>query len=71
MNRAAESVAPEAASIFGSAIEEMKLDDAKSILDGGDTAITDYFEAKTSGKIYETCKPIISMKSVSRALIKR
>ena len=60
MNRAAERAAPEAASIFGSAIKEMTLDDARSILDGGDTAATDYFEAKTSGKIYETFKPIIS-----------
>jgi RNA binding exosome subunit len=60
MNRAAEKAAPEAASIFGSAIKEMTLDDARGILDGGDTAATDYFKAKTSGKIYETFKPIIS-----------
>jgi len=60
MNRAAERAAPEAASIFGSAIKEMTLDDARGILDGGDTAATDYFKAKTSDKIYETFKPIIS-----------
>jgi len=60
MNRAAERAAPEAASIFGSAIKEMTLDDARGILDGGDTAATDYFKAKTSEKIYETFKPIIS-----------
>ena len=60
MNRAAERAAPEAASIFGSAIKEMTLDDARGILDGGDTAATDYFKAKTSGTIYETFKPIIS-----------
>jgi len=60
MNRAAEKAAPKAASIFGSAIKEMTLDDARGILDGGDTAATDYFKAKTSGTIYETFKPIIS-----------
>ncbi len=60
MNRAAERAAPEAASIFGSAIKEMTLDDARGILDGGDTAATDYFKTKTSGTIYEAFKPIIS-----------
>lgn len=60
MNRAAERAAPKAASIFGSAIREMTLDDARGILGGGDTAATDYFKAKTSGTIYRTFKPIIS-----------
>lgn len=60
MNRAAERAAPKAASIFGSAIREMTLDDARGILGGGDTAATDYFKAKTSGTIYKTFKPIIS-----------
>jgi len=60
MNRAAERAAPKTASIFGSAIKKMTLDDARGILDGGDTAATDYFKAKTSGTIYETFKPIIS-----------
>jgi hypothetical protein len=60
MNRAAERAAPKAASIFVSAINEMTLEDARGILDGGETAATDYFKAKTSDTIYETCKPIIS-----------
>jgi hypothetical protein len=60
MNRAAERAAPEAASIFGSAIKEMTLDDARGILEGGDTAATDYFKARTSDRIYEAFKPIVS-----------
>ncbi|MGD9023103.1 MAG: DUF4197 domain-containing protein [Deltaproteobacteria bacterium] len=60
MNRAAEKAAPKAASIFGAAISEMTLEDARGILDGGETAATDYFKAKTSDAIYETFKPIIS-----------
>jgi hypothetical protein len=60
MNRAAERAAPKAASIFVSAINEMTLEDARGILDGGETAATDYFKAKTSDTIYETFKPIIS-----------
>ena len=38
----------------------MTFEDAKSILDGGDTAATDYFKAKTSDKTYEIFNPIIS-----------
>jgi hypothetical protein len=60
MNRAAEQAAPKAASIFGEAIRDMTLDDARSILDGGDTAATDYFRTKTSDGIYEQFKPVIS-----------
>jgi len=60
MNRAAEKAAPAAASIFASAIKEMTFHEASDILYGSGTAATDYFQAKTSGKIYETFKPIIS-----------
>jgi len=60
MNRAAEKAAPKAASIFGDAIKNMNLDDARKILNGGDTAATDYFKLKTSNSIYTEFKPIIA-----------
>jgi len=60
MNRAAEKAAPQAKSIFVSAIKEMSIEDAKKILNGGDTAATDFFKAKTSARLYETFKPIVS-----------
>jgi hypothetical protein len=60
MNRAAENAAPKAASFFGDAIREMTFEDAKKILEGGDTAATDYFEEKTHDKIYGAFKPAIS-----------
>jgi hypothetical protein len=59
MNRAAEKAAPEALSIFVDAIKEMTFEDAKNILNGGDTAATDFFKHKTQGKIYDAFKPII------------
>ncbi len=59
MNRAAERAAPKAASCLVDAITQMSFEDAKKILDGGDTAATDYFRAKTSDKIYAAFKPII------------
>ena len=60
MNRAAEKAAPEAKSIFIDAIKEMTFDDAKNILNGGDTAATDYFKLKTNEKLYDAFEPIIS-----------
>jgi RNA binding exosome subunit len=60
MNRAAEKAAPKAASIFSGAIKEMTIEDARKILNGGDTAATDFFKSKTHDKIYSAFKPIIS-----------
>jgi hypothetical protein len=60
MNRAAEKAAPQAKSIFVSSIKEMTFEDAKKILNGGDTAATEYFKGKTSAKLSEAFKPIIS-----------
>jgi hypothetical protein len=60
MNRAAEKAAPQAKSIFVDAIHQMTIEDARKILDGSDTAATDYFKAKTSGKLYEAFQPIVS-----------
>ncbi|MGA7105416.1 MAG: DUF4197 domain-containing protein [Candidatus Deferrimicrobiaceae bacterium] len=60
MNRAAEKAAPQAKSIFVGAIQEMTFEDAKTILNGGDTAATEFFKGKTSGKLSEAFKPIIS-----------
>ncbi len=60
MNRAAEKAAPQAKAIFIDAVRQMTVDDARKILDGGDTAATEYFKAKTSGKLYEAFQPIVS-----------
>jgi hypothetical protein len=38
----------------------MTFEDAKTILQGSQTAATDYFEEKTSEKIYDAFQPIIS-----------
>jgi len=59
MNRAAEKAAPEAKPIFLDAIKEMTFEDAMSIVQGSDTAATDYFRRETSDKIYDAFKPII------------
>lgn len=60
MNQAAEKAAPQAKEHFMGAIKEMTFDDAKKILDGGDTAATEYLSSKTRDKIAAAFKPTVS-----------
>ena len=59
MNRAAEIAAPKAKAIFWDSIKEMTITDAQGILNGGDTAATDYLRKKSSGHLDEVFRPII------------
>jgi len=59
MNRAAEQAAPQAKEIFWQAIGDMTLDDAKQILNGGDTAATDYFAERTRPQLAKIFSPIV------------
>jgi hypothetical protein len=57
MNHAAESAAPEAETIFADAVTEMTIDDARKLLNGGDTSITEYFKSKTSARLATAFRP--------------
>ncbi len=59
LNRAAEKAAPEAKEVFWQSIQDMTLDDAKKILDGSDTAATDYFRTRMSAPLTERFTPIV------------
>ncbi len=60
INRAAEEAAPEAKEVFFQSISEMSLDDAKKILDGSDTAATDYFRQHMTAPLTERFTPIVN-----------
>ncbi len=57
MNRAAEQAAPLAKPIFKDAVTQMNFEDAQKILEGGDTAATDYFQGKTRDQLATAFKP--------------
>jgi hypothetical protein len=59
MNRAAEAAAPQATALFVDAIKTISFEDARKILQGGDTAATQYFKDKTSKKLYDQFKPVV------------
>lgn len=59
MNRGAESAASKALPIFGSAIVNMSIVDALSILEGNETAATDYFFQETGTELFTAFNPEI------------
>lgn len=62
MNRAAEQAGGEARTVFWDAISGMTLTDAYAILNGGETAATDYFRGRTSESLRGRFRPIVSQK---------
>ncbi len=62
MNRAAERAAGEAKGVFWDAITQMTLVDAYHILNGGESAATDYFRAQTASRLRSRFHPIVAAK---------
>ena len=59
MNRAAEQAVPEVSDIFTDSIVNMSITDAMNILNGDDTAATDFFRQTTSDRLMALIKPHI------------
>ena len=70
MNRAAERAAPQAKQIFFDAIGEMSFDDARKLLNGGDTAATEYFRGKTTPRLTSAFRPVVE-RSMSQVGVSR
>lgn len=60
MNRAAEAAVPEAKTLLVDAVKSMSVQDAKTILSGGDDSATQYFRAKTSEALFKKFKPTVT-----------
>jgi hypothetical protein len=63
INRAAEAAVPGAKSIFAEAIRKMRVQDAKSILAGGQTAATEYFKRSTAKQLRTRFLPVVKQAS--------
>lgn len=59
MNRAAETAVPMAKPLLLDAVKSMSVEDAKKILTGGDTSVTEFFRDKTSIQLTEKFLPIV------------
>lgn len=71
MNHAAEKAAGEATPVFVDAIQKMSFQDASSIVKGGDTAATDYFEKTTTDSLRTRFRPIVDQAMKSAGLAKQ
>jgi hypothetical protein len=69
MNRAAEAAVPEARNLLVSAVKNMSVADARSILTGGNDAATQYFRTNTEVALSNKFSPIVnqSMQKVKLA----
>ncbi|MES2932569.1 MAG: DUF4197 domain-containing protein [Pseudomonadota bacterium] len=59
MNRAAEAAVPLAKPLLLNAVKSMSVSDAKNILNGGETSVTDFFKEKTSAALTEKFLPMV------------
>lgn len=59
LNRAAEDAVKEATPIFVSAIKNMSITDAKSILLGADNSATNYLQNSTTKELYAKFSPVV------------
>lgn len=59
MNHAAEAAVPMAKPLLLNAVRSMSVADAKKILTGGDTSVTDFFREKTSTQLATSFLPIV------------
>jgi hypothetical protein len=60
INRAAEQAVPAARPLLVNAVHAMTVQDAKSILTGGDDSVTHFFETHTRSGLQERFQPIVA-----------
>lgn len=68
MNRAAEAAVPQAKAVLKKTIQNMTVEDAKNVLSGGDTAVTDFFRSKSQADLYNQLLPIVKGKTAQVGL---
>jgi hypothetical protein len=71
MNRAAEAAVPEARQLFVDSVRTMTVQDAKGILQGGETAGTEYFRRSTQGELRKRFLPIVRQATAKVGLAQR
>lgn len=68
MNRAAEAAVPQAKAVLKKTIQNMTVEDAKQVLGGGETAVTDFFRSKSQADLYAQLLPIVKGKTAEVGL---
>lgn len=71
MNRAAEAAVPEAKQLFVDSVRKMTLQDAKGILQGGETAGTEYFRRTTEAQLRKRFLPVVQRSTEKVGLVQQ
>jgi hypothetical protein len=71
LNRAAEAAVPQARQLFVDSVRRMTVQDAKGILQGGDTAGTDYFRRSTQAELRKRFLPIVKQATAKVGLARQ
>ncbi len=71
MNRAAEAAVPEARPLLVNAIKSMSVEDALQIVRGSDTAVTEFFSAKTREPLGQKFLPVVTKATAKVGLAER
>lgn len=71
MNRAAESAVPMARDMLVQAARSVTVGDAKKILTGGDTSVTEFFADKTRSPLAAQFLPVVKRETAKVALVEK
>ena len=71
LNRAAESAVPMAKDLLVDAVRNITVGDAKKILTGGDTSVTEFFADKTRTPLGGTFLPVVHQATSKVGLVKK
>lgn len=69
MNRAAEAAVPQSRELLLKAVKTMSVTDAKGILGGGNTAVTDFFASKTRNDLSAKFLPVVTQATAKVGLV--
>lgn len=71
MNRAAESAVPMARNLLVDAVKNISVADARKILTGGDTSVTEFFADKTRTPLSGTFLPVVHQATSKVGVVKK
>ena len=71
LNRAAEAAVPMAQGLLVNAVRKMTLGDARRILAGGETSVTDFFAEKTRPPLTEALRPVVHEATAKVGLVEK
>ena len=69
MNRAAETAVPQSRDLLLKAVQNMSVTDAKGILSGGNTAVTEFFASKTRSDLAAKFLPVVTQATAKVGLV--